>query len=66
MPAVARGWSSGAATCRISWSGVGVGWPDLDGNRLLLLNARREDGGSVLGPAPYLLAGLGDLVAEIA
>jgi hypothetical protein len=23
MPAVARGWSSGPATCRMSWSGVG-------------------------------------------
>ena len=28
-----------------------VGLSDLDGNRLLLLNARREDGGSVLGQA---------------
>jgi hypothetical protein len=43
-----------------------VGLADLDGNRLLLLNARREDGGSVRGRAPDHLARLGDLVAEIA
>src|SRR5712671_7366125 len=39
-----------------------VGWADLYGNRLLLLNARREDGGSVRGRAPYFLPGLGKLV----
>ncbi len=42
-----------------------VGLADLDGNRLLLLNARREDGGSVRGRARDHLAGLGDLVAEL-
>src|SRR4029077_7794712 len=43
-----------------------VGLADLDGNRLLLLNARRKDGGSVSERGRYLLTGLSDLVAEIA
>lgn len=66
MPAVARGWEQRRGDLQDQLERRWVGWPDLDGNQLLLLNAGHEDGGSVRGRAPYLLPGLGDFVAKIA